>query len=105
MALIEASFLGNKGNGMALLRQHFFKACAFKANIQLFFKDYYGDEYETATITDMFGVKHRVKDIKMITTDNAIKWLKFKDLMGATDKDAYQYWKSKVKTNVTIIYH
>ena len=45
MGLIEASFLGDKGNGMALLRQHFFKACAFKANIQLFFKDYYGDEY------------------------------------------------------------
>ena len=102
MALIEASFLGNKGNGMALLRQHFFKACAFKANIQLFFKEYYGDEYETATITDMFGTPHFVKDIKMITTDNAIKWLKFKDLMGATDKDAYQYWKSKVKEDNNI---
>lgn len=96
MGLIEASFLGDKGNGMALLRQHFFKACAFKANIQLFFKDYYGDKYESATITDMFGVKHRAKDIKMITTDNAVKWLKFKDLMGDTP---YEYWKNKVKAD------
>lgn len=96
MALIESNLLADKGNGMALLRQHFFKACAFKTNIQLFFKDYYGDKYETATITDMFGIPHFVKDIKMITTDNAIKWLKFKDLMG---DNPYEYWKNKVKAD------
>lgn len=99
MALIEASFLGDKGNGMALLRQHFFKACAFKANIQLFFKDYCeanNINYDNFKIKDMFGKWHYAKDIKMITTDNAIKWLKFKDLMG---DNPYEYWKNKVKAD------
>ena len=99
MALIESSLLGDKANGMALLRQHFFKACAFKANIQLFFKDYCeanNINYDNFKIKDMFGKWHYAKKIKMITTDNAIKWLKFKELMG---KDPYKYWKDKVKAD------
>ena len=36
--------------------------------IKLFFKDYFGDNYETAVVKDMFGVKHNVKDIELITT-------------------------------------
>lgn len=70
--------------GFVLLRQHMFKACAFNTNIQMFFKDYYKDAYETAEIEDMFGIKHRAKDIKLITTDNAVKWIKF----GVS----YEYW-------------
>lgn len=97
MGLIESSLMEGKGNGMLLVRQHFFKACLFNTNIQLFFKNYYKEKYETATIKDMFGIKHKVKDIKVITTDNAIKWLKFKDLMGATDQEAYLYWINKIK--------
>ena len=96
MALIESSICPSYTNGMVLLRQHFFKACAFKTNIQLFFKDYCkenGYDYENHVVTDMFGVRHKLKDIKMITTNNAIKWLKFKDIMG---KDPYEYWKRKV---------
>lgn len=93
MALIESSICPEYTNGMVLLRQHFFKACAFKTNIQLFFKDWYKDNYDTATIVDMFGVEHLAKDIKMITTNNAIKWLKFKDLMGS---NPFKYWKDIV---------
>ena len=47
----------------------------FKTKIKKFFKDYYGDNYNTATIKDMFGNDHYVKDIELITTDNAMKWL------------------------------
>lgn len=97
MGLIESSLMEGKGNGMLLVRQHFFKACLFNTNIQKFFKKYYKEKYETATIKDMFGIEHKVKDIKVITTDNAIKWLKFKDLMGTTDKEAYKYWVNKIK--------
>ena len=62
MALIESSTLPPSCNGMALLRNHFFKACAFRANIQEFFKDYCeskGLDYSTFTITDIFGHEHR----------------------------------------------
>ena len=88
-ALIDESVFPDWGNGYVLLRQHFFKAAAFCTKIQKYFRDYFGDDYETATVTDMFGNKHLAKDIKLITTDNACKWLKFKDI-------TYEYWSEKV---------
>lgn len=90
-ALIDSSIFPDWGDGYILLRHHFCKMASFNANIQLFFKDYYGDNYETAVITDMFGVDHYAKDIKLITTDNAMKWLKF-DV-------SYEYWCQKVNEN------
>jgi hypothetical protein len=102
MALIESSILPNWCNGMALLRNHFFKACAFKTHIQDFFKDYcneHGINYETYEIEDMYGNKHLASSIKMITTDNATKFKKFADLMGGTFPAAYEYWCKKVKAD------
>ena len=39
----------------------------------------------------MFGNEHYVKDIKIITTDNAMKWIKF--------NKTYEYWCEKVNEN------
>lgn len=89
--LIESDILPEWVNGMALLRQHFFKACGIRTHIQLFFKDWCektGHDYETYEVQDMFGVCHKLKDIRMITTDNAIKWKKFMNLMGNTPAEA-----------------
>lgn len=103
MALIEADSnylcLPSYVNGMALLRNHLFKACAFKSYIQKFFKDWCeknGYDYDTYQIQDMFGKCHYLKDIKMITTDNAIKWKKFQDLMGSNITEAYEYWCKRI---------
>ena len=74
-ALIDSNIFPDWGNGYILLRHHFCKMAAFNTNIQKFFKDYFGDNYYSATVTDMFGVEHFVKDIELITTDNAMKWL------------------------------
>ena len=90
-ALIDSSIFPSWGDGYVLLRHHMCKMAAFNTNIQRFFKDHYGDGYENATITDMFGVERRVKDIKLITTDNAMKWMKF-DV-------SYDYWADKVRAN------
>lgn len=90
-ALIDSGIFPSWGNGYILLRHHFTKMAAFCSHIQQFFKDYYGDKYETATVTDMFGVEHYVKDIQLITTDNAIKWIKF--------GKSYDYWCEKVEEN------
>lgn len=87
-ALIDSSIFPYWGKGYILLRQHMTKMAAFKTHIQDFFKEYYKDNYETATIEDMFGNKHLVKDIKLITTDNAVKWLKF--------NIPYNHWCQKV---------
>lgn len=96
MGIIEEACLPDWINGMALLRNHFFKMCGFKGKIQLFFQDWCaqnGHDYNTYSVQDMFGVSHLLKDIKIITTDNAIKWKKFISLMGETPKDAYEYWR------------
>lgn len=75
-ALIDSSIFPSWGNGYILLRHHFCKMAAFNSNIELFMRDQFGDKYETAIVKDMFGRDVNVKDIKLITTNNAIKWLK-----------------------------
>ena len=106
MAIAETECLPEWVNGMALLRNHFFKACALRGKISVFMKEWCernGKDYETYRITDMFGVKHRVKNIKLITTDNAIKWKKFMSLMGdGTPAGAYKYWCDHVKADGNI---
>ena len=91
-ALIDSSIFPEWADGYVLLRHHFCKMAAFNTNIQKFFKDWYGEEYTTATVKDMFGNEHYVKDIELITTDNAMKWLKFKDI-------TYDYWCDWVYKN------
>lgn len=90
-ALIDTSIFPEWGEGYILLRHHLCKMAAFHSNIQLFMQDYFGNEYETATVKDMFGRDVRVKDIRLITTDNAMKWLKF-DV-------SYEYWSEWVRAN------
>ena len=90
-ALIDSSIFPNRGNGYILLRHHFCKMAAFCSNIQLFFRDYFGDDYYSATVKDMWGNEHYVKDIELITTDNAMKWIKY-DV-------SYDYWCNKVYEN------
>lgn len=90
-ALIDSSIFPDWGNGYILLRHHFCKMAAFNTNIQSFFRDYFGENYYTATVKDMFGNEHFVKDIELITTDSTMKWLKF-------DK-SYDYWCDKVHKN------
>ena len=43
----------------------------------------------------MFGVKHLAKQIRMITTDKAIKWLKFSEV-------DYLSWIKAIKDNNSI---
>ncbi len=90
-ALIDSSIFPSWGNGYILLRHHFCKMAAFKTNIQQFYKDYLGDNYENAVVMDMFNRPVRLKNVKLITTDSAMKWLKF-----GVDFD---YWAEKVREN------
>lgn len=90
-ALIDTSIFPSWGEGYILLRHHLCKMAAFHTNIETFMRDHFGEDYETAIVTDMFGRNVHVKDIKLITTDNAMKWLKF-DV-------SYEYWSDWVKAN------
>jgi len=90
-ALIDSSIFPDWADGYVLLRQHMCKMAAFKTYIQKFFKDYFKENYETATLTDYWGRKIPAKSIKLITTENALKWMKF-------DVD-FDYWSEKVREN------
>lgn len=90
-ALIDSSIFPSWAEGYILLRHHFCKMAAFHADIQNFMKDWYGADYESAEVEDMWGRKVPVRNIKLITTDNAMKWIKF-------DK-SFDYWSEWVKKN------
>lgn len=90
-ALIDRRIFPEWGNGYILLRHHFCKMASFCCDIQKFFQDYFGEAYDSATVKDMFGKKHSVKDIELITSDNAMKWLKF--------GKSYDDWCKKVEEN------
>lgn len=90
-ALIDSSIFPDWGHGYVLLRHHFTKMAAFCANIQQFYRDKFGDQYETAVVKDMWGNEHYAKDIELITTDNAVKWLKL--------NVSYDSWCKKVEEN------
>lgn len=90
-ALIDTSIFPSWGDGYILLRHHMTKAAAFHARIQDYFKDHFGDGYDSAEVVDMWGNKHLAKDIRLITTNNAIKWSKF----GIS----FEYWSEWVRKN------
>lgn len=97
MGLADESIFPEEMDGFIYCRTHFFKSCLFRGNIQDYFKNHYRENYDTATVTDMFGNVFRVKDIKVIITENSIKWIKFKNLMGKDDKAAYKYYVRVMK--------
>lgn len=63
-----------ENKGYLLLRNRFFKSACFQANIQQFFKD-----NNITDISELNGktLAKNVSDIKMITTKDSIKYLKF----------------------------
>lgn len=93
-ALIDSSIFPPWGEGYVLLRHHMTKCAAFCSHIQRFFKDYCaerGIDYDTFTIKDKWGNEHLAQDVKLITTTNACKFLKF----GVS----YEYWSKWVRKN------
>ena len=77
-SLIDVSLMDDYScYGMVLLRNLMFKSCCFNCNIQQWFKD--------NNITDISQLNgktraKRIEDVKLITTPNSIKYLKFDTL-------------------------
>ena len=99
MGIIDDSIFPENMEGFIYCRSHFFKSCLFKGNIQEYFKDYYRDDYETAYETDMTGRRIKVTDIKVVVTENSLKWIKFLDLMSksGTMEDGFKYYRMIMK--------
>lgn len=93
-SLIDVSLMGNYDcYGMVLLRNLMFKSCCFNCNIQQWFKD--------NNITDVSQLNgktraKRIEDVKLITTPNSIKYLKF---------DTYDNWLDNLYPRFGVVKH
>lgn len=96
-SLLDTKYFSNdQSKGMKLLRNHFFKSCAFNTNIQKFMKNMYrGDDYDSWILKDIFGNEIKAKDVEFIFTPSSLKALKFSELVGS-ENNMYQYWKQKI---------
>ena len=90
-ALIDMSIFPKWADGYILLRNHMTKCAAFNTNIELFMRERFGSEYDTATVKDMFGRDVKVSNIKLICTESVMKWLNF--------NITFDYWASWVRKN------
>lgn len=99
MGIISDDIFPDNMEGFIYCRSHFFKSCLFRGNIQDYFRDYYGEDYETAYETDMTGRRIKVTDIKVIVTENSLKWIKFLELMSksGTIEDGFKYYSKVMK--------
>ncbi len=99
MGIISDDIFPENMAGFIYCRSHFFKSCLFRGNIQDYFRDYYGEDYDTAYITDLTGRKMKVTDIKAIVTENSLKWIKFLDLMSksGTLEAGFRYYSRIMK--------
>lgn len=76
-SLLDVSVFDKNGysdKGMLLLRNKFFKSCCFNTNIQQFFKD---NNITKISQLNGFTLARDIENIKLITTQSSIKYLKF----------------------------
>lgn len=93
-SLIDVSLMGEYARyGMVLLRNLMFKSCCFNCNIQEWFHD------NNITSVSQLNGKTRAKyieDIKLITTPNSIKYLKF---------DTWDNWLDNLYPKFGVVKH
>ena len=80
-SLIDISIMGEYSQyGMVLLRNRFFKSCCFNTNIQDWFRDN-GITSLDQLHPDAITLATDITDIKLITTPNSIKYVKFASIL------------------------
>ena len=76
-ALLEAEVFnenGYGGRGMMLLRNRFFKTCAFNTNLQDWFFD---NDIKYVSQLAGYTTARDIKDVKLVITESSVKYLKF----------------------------
>ena len=99
--LDESLFTGAfKDKHMLLLRNKFFKSCAFKTRIKKWFKDNGIKSVEELKNSKCFTLAESIEDIDLITTPNSLKYLKF--VGGLTEKNI-KSWADCVDGNFGVV--
>ena len=88
--LLDSSIFKQKGKsnkGMMLLRNRFFKCCAFNTNLQQWFK-----ENNIESVNQLHGITFatKVSDIKLVVSESCLKYVKM--LPGGFIKSSIKKW-------------
>lgn len=95
-SLIDISIMGDyKKYGMVLLRNRFFKSCCFNTNIQKWFSDNNVKDVSQLNKNSV-TLAEKIEDIKLITTPNSIKYIKFAPLMQ---------WLNNIESTFSVVKH
>lgn len=95
-SLIDKSIMGKYDRyGMILLRNRFFKSCCFNTNIQKWFEDN-GIDNISQLNKDCITIATDIKDIKLITTPNSIKYIKFAPILQ---------WLKQIDSTFSVVKH
>lgn len=93
-SLMDVSLFAEYPNkGMLLLRNRFFKSCAFNCNLQKWFKD---NNIKDIKQLNGFTLAENISDIKLITTPSSIKYLKF---------GTVKQWLNNINSTFGIVKH
>lgn len=95
-SLIDKSIMGEYQNyGMILLRNRFFKSCCFNTNIQQWFLD---NNIKSISQLHEKGITlaKNISDIKLITTPNSIKYIKFAPI---------EQWLKTIDSTFSVVKH
>jgi len=95
-SLIDKSIMGIYGEyGMVLLRNRFFKSCCFNTNIQQWFADNAITELSQLH-PDAVTMAEKIEDIKLITTPNSVKYVKFAPILQ---------WLRNIRPTFSVVKH
>lgn len=95
-SLIDISIMGDyKEYGMVLLRNRFFKSCCFNTNIQTWFSDNNITQISQLH-PDSITLADKIEDIKLITTPNSIKYVKFAPIIQ---------WLKNINSTFSVVKH
>lgn len=96
-ALLDRSVFEENGyadKGMMLLRNRFFKTCAFNTNLQEWFAD--NGITRPGQLNGICSSKTRsIKDIKLVITESSLKYLKFKS-EDMSIEDCFEKWLDNI---------
>ena len=99
-ALLDRSVFEENGysdKGMMLLRNRFFKTCAFNTNLQQWFADH--GITRLSQLSGYCSARARsIKDIKLVITASSLKYLKFRSC-GLTLGDCFEKWLDNIYTD------
>lgn len=84
---------GRSDKGMMLLRNRYFKSCAFHTNLQKWFAD---NRITEVAQLNGFTVATEVSQIKMIVTESSLKFLK---LFNGDFEDKIRYWIDRIRSD------